>query len=94
MKYTSRFFLLAALGALMVFERPAQAAPKKILVITQSRGFTHGVVRRPGKDQLCVVEKTLAKIGKESGVFTTVNSQNAIKSITRENLKNFDGIFF
>ncbi len=94
MKYTSRFFLLAALGALMVFERPAQAAPKKILVITQSRGFTHGVVRRPGKDQLCVVEKTLAKIGKESGVFTTVNSQDAIKSITRENLKNFDGIFF
>ena len=94
MKYTSRFFLLAALSALMVFERPAQAAPKKILVITQSRGFTHGVVRRPGKDQLCVVEKTLAKIGKESGVFTTVNSQDAIKSITRENLKNFDGIFF
>ena len=94
MKYTSRFFLLAALGALMVFERPAQAAPKKILVITQSRGFTHGVVRRPGKDQLCVVEKTLAKIGKESGVFTTGNSQDAIKSITRENLKNFDGIFF
>ena len=27
-------------------------------------------------------------------MFTTVNSQNAIQSITRENLKQFDGIFF
>ena len=93
MKYTSRFFLLAALSALLVFEKPAQAAPKKILVITQSRGFTHGVVRRP-KGGLCVVENTLAKIGDASGVFTTVNSQDAIKSITRENLKQYDGIFF
>jgi hypothetical protein len=41
-----------------------------------------------------VVEKTLAKIGDASGVFTTVNSQDAIKSITRENLKQYDGIFF
>ena len=36
----------------------------------------------------------LAEIGKKSGVFTTVNSQNAIDSITRENLKQFDGMFF
>ena len=84
---------MAALGGLMLQSQPAQAAPKKILVITQSRGFTHGVVRRPKKG-LCLVEKTLADIGKKSGVFTTVNSQDAIKSITRENLKQFDGIFF
>ena len=95
MKQTFRFLLTAALGGLMLFSTPnVQAAPKKILVITQSRGFTHGVVRRPSKDQLCLVEKTLEKIGKESGVFTTVNSQDAIKSITRGNLKQFDGIFF
>ena len=93
MKHTLRFLAMAALGGLMLQSQPAQAAPKKILVITQSRGFTHGVVRRP-KDGLCVVEKTLAAIGKDSGVFTTVNSQDAIKSITRENLKQYDGIFF
>ena len=93
MKYTLRILTLAALGGLMLQSQPAQAAPKKILVITQSRGFTHGVVRRP-KGGLCVVEKTLTAIGQKSGVFTTVNSQDAIKSITRENLKNFDGIFF
>ena len=93
MKYTFRFLVMAALGGLMLQSQPAQAAPKKILVITQSRGFTHGVVRRP-KEGLCLVEKTLATIGKKSGVFTTVNSQDAIKSITRDNLKQFDGIFF
>ena len=93
MKYTLRFLTMAALGGLMLQSQPAKAAPKKILVITQSRGFTHGVVRRP-KDGLCVVEKTLAAIGQKSGVFTTVNSQDAIKSITRENLKQYDGIFF
>ena len=63
----------------------AGAAPKKILVITESKGFTHSVVKRGG-DGLCLVEKTLAKIGGDSGVFETVNSQNAIEALTRENL--------
>ena len=93
MKHTFRFLLLAALGGLMLLGAPAQAAPKKILVITQSRGFRHQPVNRKGQET-CQVERILAKIGKGSGVFTTVNSQDAIKSITRENLKQFDGIFF
>ena len=88
-------FLLAALGGLMLLNTPAevQAAPKKILVITQSAGFRHQPVNRAGKET-CQVEHVLAEIGKKSGVFTTVNSQNAIDSITRENLKQFDGMFF
>ena len=87
--------LLAALGGLMLLNTPAevQSAPKKILVITQSAGFRHQPVNRAGKDT-CQVERVLAEIGKQSGVFNTVNSQNAIESITRENLKQFDGIFF
>ncbi len=72
----------------------AAAAPKKILVITQSKGFMHGAVRRPAPEQLCLVEKTLDEIGKASGVFTTVHSQDAIGSITRDNLKQFDAVFF
>ena len=88
-------FLLAALGGLMLLNAPAevQSAPKKILVITQSAGFRHQPVNRAGKDT-CQAERVLAEIGKQSCVFTTVNSQNAIQSITRENLKQFDGIFF
>ena len=62
-------------------------------MITQSAGFRHQPVNRAGKDT-CQVERVLAEIGKKSGVFTTVNSQNAIESITRENLKQFDGMFF
>ena len=87
--------LLAALGGLMLLNTPAevQSAPKKILVITQSAGFRHQPVNRAGKDT-CQVERVLEEIGEQSGVFTTVNSQNAIESITRENLKQFDGIFF
>ena len=81
MKHTFRFLLLAALGGLMLLGASAQAAAKKILVITQSRGVRHQPVNRKGQET-CQVERILAKIGKESGVFTTVNSQDAIKSIT------------
>ena len=88
MKNLFRKSLVVALGGLMLFNAPVevQAAPKKILVITQSAGFRHQPVNRAGKET-CQVERVLAEIGKKSGVFTTVNSQNAIKSITRENLR-------
>jgi type 1 glutamine amidotransferase len=85
---------LALLAALAVAATTASAAPKKILVITQSKGFRHGPVTRPAPDQLCLVEKTLQEIGKTSGVFETVNSQDAIASLTRENLAKFDAVFF
>ena len=51
-------FLLAALGGLMLLNTPAevQAAPKKILVITQSAGFRHQPVNRAGKET-CQVEQ-------------------------------------
>jgi type 1 glutamine amidotransferase len=70
------------------------AAPKKILVVTESKGFTHSVVKRPTNGELCVVERVMQEIGKESGVFETVNSQKAIEVLTRDNLKNFDAILF
>jgi uncharacterized protein len=72
----------------------AVAAPKKILVVTQSKGFTHSVVKRPTNGELCIVEKVMEEIGKTSGVFETVNSQDAVEVLTRDNLKNFDAIFF
>lgn len=87
-----RSVLTAALLAGLVL--PAAAAPKKILVITQSKGFVHNPVKRPTPDGLCLVEQALGEIGKESGVFETVNSQDAIAALTAENLKQFDAIFF
>ena len=92
---TGRRRLLPALLFLVLASTSpmAQSAPKKMLVITESRGFTHGVVKR-GDDGLCVVEKTLAHLGKSSGVFETVNSQNAIEALTKDNLAKFDALFF
>ncbi len=87
-----RSFAALVLTAGLAFS--AAAAPKKILVVTQSKGFMHGSVKRPGPDQLCLVEQTLEKIGKDTGLLETVNSQNAIEVLTRENLAQFHGVFF
>jgi type 1 glutamine amidotransferase len=67
---------------------------KRLLVITESRGFVHDVVRRPKDGSLCLVEKTLIDLGKKSGAFEAVCSQDSRKEITAENLKHFDAVFF
>src|SRR5438105_2868405 len=97
-----RTMLLAGAGLLLVGllglaapadeARPAKAK-KRLLVITQSRGFVHNCVRRRD-GQLCLVEKTLTELGAKSGSFEAVCSQDARKEITAENLKNFDAVFF
>lgn len=66
---------------------------KRLLVITESKGFRHGCVTRQG-DQLSLVEKTFIELGKKSGMFEAVCSQDSRKDITAENLKNFDAVWF
>lgn len=85
---------LALLVALAVTVTTATAAPKRILVITQSKGFRHGPVTRPAPDQLCLVEKTVQEIGAKSGVFEVETSQDAIAALTKANLAKFDALFF
>ena len=85
--------LLASLAVALALALPASAAPKKLLVFTQSKGFVHNPVKR-GTNDLCLVERTLAEIAKDSGVFTTVNSQKAEEALTRDNLRQFDGALF
>jgi type 1 glutamine amidotransferase len=81
-------------GAGLAVPAGEKARPKKrLLVITESRGFVHDCVNRRGKD-LCLVEKTLIEIGKKSGAFEAVCSQESRKVITAENLKKFDAVFF
>ena len=50
MKMTFRKFLMAALGGLILLNAAVEAAPKKILVITQSAGFRHQPVNRKGQE--------------------------------------------
>lgn len=125
------------------------SAKKRLLLITESKGFRHGCVARhvslakdadmqalaklpgvrvqtkkaqdgkvthtafydgrldPPKElelkidgkvaavvKPCLVEKTFVELGKSSGTFDVVCSQDSRTEITAENLKNFDAVFF
>ncbi len=87
---------LAALAGLagLVTGDDSKPAKKRVLVITESRGFVHDVVRRGKDGSLALVEKTLIDIGKKSGDFEAVCSQNSRRDITAENLRTFDAVFF
>lgn len=83
--------ILLAGAAAIADDKPA--GKKKLLAITESKGFVHNCVKRKGKE-LSLVEKTLQDMGEKSGVFEAVCSQDSRKDITAENLKNFDAVFF
>lgn len=83
-------FALAVVG----ITASAEAAAKKLLVITQSKGFQHSPVKRPAPDQPCLVEQQVKELGEKSGIFTADFSQDAIAVLTRENLAKYDAVFF
>lgn len=71
-----------------------QGAPKKrLLLITESRGFVHSVVNRNKKDT-CLVEKTFIELAEKNPFFEVEYSQDSRTAITAENLKKFDAVFF
>jgi type 1 glutamine amidotransferase len=83
--------LAAGLTAFAADETPG--SKKRLLVITESRGFRHGVVTRRG-DELSLSEKVLTAIGQKSGAFEVICSQDSRREITKENLAKFDAVFF
>lgn len=87
--------LLPALFLVLLFAPAALAekATKKVLLITESKGFVHSVVNRQGKD-LALAERVFHDLAKKSCAFEVVCSQDSRKDITAENLKNFDAVFF
>lgn len=67
--------------------------PAKILMLTQSKGFKHGSVTR--KDgQLAPAERAVTEIGINSNLFRVDCTQDAEKDFTKENLQNYDIVFF
>ena len=86
------FRSLAATAALLLAGITfAQDARKpKLLVITESKGFVHSVVKRPAPDTFCTVEKALTKLGQDTGDF------EAALELERaaENLAKYDAVFF
>jgi type 1 glutamine amidotransferase len=81
--------LLGAPGAVH-----AQAPKKKLLVITESKGFVHDVVRRGKDGSLALAEKIFQELADKAGFFEVVLSQDSRKDITAENLKTFDAVWF
>ncbi|MFO0876441.1 MAG: ThuA domain-containing protein [Gemmataceae bacterium] len=86
--------MVALAGGMTTARAEKPAAPKRLLVITESRGFVHDVVRRPKDGSQCLVEQVLTELGKSSGAFEVVCTQDSRKAITAENLANFDAVFF
>lgn len=70
------------------------AEPKKMLVITQSKGFMHGSVRRPAAGELAPAEIALKQLGQQTGLFEATCSQNCAADFTRENLQKYDVVVF
>ena len=67
----------------------SSAAPKKVLVVTVTKGFRHSSIP--------TAEKVLAQLGESSKAFTVdyvrTDAEMAEK-MTAENLKNYDGVIF
>lgn len=86
--------LLAGLG---LFCSPVFAGKpaKKIraLMLTQSRGFEHGSVKRKGK-QLSVSEVAITQLGQQTGLFSVDCTQDSEADFTKENLQKYDLVIF
>lgn len=62
--------------------------PLKVLFVTQSKGFTHGSVRR--KETLAPAEIALSQLGEQTGLFTVDCTQDCEADFTKENLQRYD----
>jgi hypothetical protein len=72
-------------GAVGSIESASGAAPPRVLYLTHSAGFKHGV--------LPVSEKILPELGKASGAFdATVSSDPAV--LSEQNLRNYAAVIF
>lgn len=84
--------LLATVPGLTA-QADAAEGKTRVLMLTQSKGYTHGSVKRQ-KEQLAPAEVAMIQLGKESGLFTVDCTQDAAADFTKENLQNYDIVMF
>jgi len=88
---------LLVLTTLLPVLSHAQDAPKqtgyRVLMVTQSKGFKHGSVNRK-EGKLAPSEEAVTEIGIRSNLFRTDCTQDCEKDFTKENLANYDIVFF
>jgi uncharacterized protein len=79
---------------LMSFGSAAAADPKpKFLMLTQSKGFTHGSVNRQGQ-ALAPAEVAMMNLAQSSGLFELHCTQDAAADFTKQNLQNYKVVMF
>jgi uncharacterized protein len=89
-----RLFHAAALIAAAFVALPISAAPKKLLVVTATKGFRHSSIP--------LAEKVLAGLGEKTGVFSVDyvrggadgKQETDFEKMSPDNLKNYDGVIF
>src|SRR6266540_372697 len=80
--------LAPAISCLLIASAQA-ATPKKVLVVTVTKGFPH--------PSIPTAEKILGEVGKKSGAFTVDyarNDQEIAEKMTPDALKKYDGVIF
>jgi hypothetical protein len=90
--------LLAGLAMVTTCAAAGESQPKsgkkaRVLMITQSKGFEHGSVKRKG-EELAPAEVAMIQLGQQSGLFTVDASQDAAADFTKENLQKYDIVMF
>ncbi|MFO0883782.1 MAG: ThuA domain-containing protein [Pirellulales bacterium] len=90
---------LALLGLATIFGLSSAQAdeaakkPARILMVTQSKGFVHGSVNRKDRP-LAPSERAITELGIRSNLFRVDCTQDCAKDFTKENLQNYDIVFF
>ncbi len=72
---------------------PQAGKKARMLMVTTSKTFTHGPVKRE-KEQLAPAEVAVTQLGQTTGLFTVDCTQDPVKDFTPANLKNYDIVFF
>src|SRR6266853_1457874 len=82
-------YLVAAIVGTFAFASPCFAAPKKLLVVTVTKGFRHSSIP--------TAEKVLGELAQKSGAFTVDyvrTDEDMAQKMTAEALRNYDGGMF
>src|SRR2546423_728653 len=82
-------WLCIVLCASFAFVWPGIAAPKKVLVVTVTKGFRHS--------SIATAEKVLGELAEKSKAFTVDyarTDEDMAQKMTLDALKNYDGVIF
>src|SRR2546429_6182838 len=81
--------LVMAICGIFAFVSPGLAAPRKLLVVTVTKGFRHSSIP--------TAEKVLGQLAEKSGLFTVDyvrTDEDMAQKMTPAALKNYDGVIF